>query len=354
MFSVFKNIIVATGVFLFSVIFIWAAVPTVYVVATGGTISGVGKSSISPIYKSGVLSINKILEKEPSFKNLANIQSEQFYNIDSVDMTMSMRIKLAEHIQELIDNPKIDAVVITHGTDSMVQTAFFLNQVLDVKKPVVLVGAMRAFSSLSSDALVNLYDAIVTAINKQSINKGVLVVMNEEIFTANDVAKTNTTNVSAFKSPNYGKLGTVIMNDVDYYQKPKAIGHILNINDLKNISQLPKVEVIYESADISPEFLDSILKIKDLKGIVLAGLGNGNIPSNQSNFLKKARDKGIVIVRSSYVGSGKVTHNYKNLDTDFGLVSASTLSPEKARIFLQLCLLKTQDIKQIQKLFDRF
>ncbi|BCL53375.1 hypothetical protein JPFTNV_12600 [Francisella tularensis subsp. holarctica] len=248
----------------------------------------------------------------------------------------------------------VNAVIITHGTDSMVQTAFFLNQVLDVKNPVMLVGAMRAFTSLSSDALMNLYDALVTAVNKQSIGKGVLVVMNEEILTANDVAKTNTTNVDAFKAPNYGKLGTVIINDVDYYQSPRVVGNILSVDDLQKITALPKVEVIYESADISPEFLDSVLTIKGLEGIVLAGLGDGNILSNQGDFLKKARAKGIVVVRSSYVGSGKVTHNYNNLDDKFDLVSSATLSPEKARIFLQLCLIKTHDIKKIQKLFDRF
>lgn len=206
------------------------------------------------MYKAGSLSINDILEKEPAFGKLANIKSEQFYNIDSVDMTMAMRIKLAEYVQKLIDDPNVNAVIITHGTDSMVQTAFFLNQVLDVKKPVILVGAMRAFTSLSSDALMNLYDALVTAVNKQSIGKGVLVVMNEEILTANDVAKTNTTNVDAFKAPNYGKLGTVIINDVDYYQSPRVVGNILSVDDLQKITALPKVEVIYESADISPEF----------------------------------------------------------------------------------------------------
>lgn len=126
------------------------------------------------MYKAGSLSINDILEKEPAFGKLANIKSEQFYNIDSVDMTMAMRIKLAEYVQKLIDDPNVNAVIITHGTDSMVQTAFFLNQVLDVKNPVILVGAMRAFTLLSSDALMNLYDALVTAVNKQSIGKGIL------------------------------------------------------------------------------------------------------------------------------------------------------------------------------------
>ncbi|WP_043024608.1 asparaginase [Francisella tularensis] len=352
--SIFKKTIIVIVIFLSSYLVALAALPNVYIVATGGTIAGVAKSSTAAVYKAGSLSINDILEKEPAFGKLANIKSEQFYNIDSVDMTMAMRIKLAEYVQKLIDDPNVNAVIITHGTDSMVQTAFFLNQVLDVKKPVILVGAMRAFTSLSSDALMNLYDALVTAVNKQSIGKGVLVVMNEEILTANDVAKTNTTNVDAFKAPNYGKLGTVIIDDVDYYQSPRVVGNILSVDDLQKITALPKVEVIYESADISPEFLDSVLTIKGLEGIVLAGLGDGNIPSNQGDFLKKARAKGIVVVRSSYVGSGKVTHNYNNLDDKFDLVSSATLSPEKARIFLQLCLIKTHDIKKIQKLFDRF
>lgn len=330
------------------------ALPNVNVVATGGTIAGVAKSSTDAVYKAGSLSIDEILEKVPAFKKIANIKAEQLYNIDSVDMTMAKRIKLAEYVQKLIDNPDVDAVVITHGTDSMVQTAFFLNQVLHVKKPVVVVGAMRAFTSLSSDALMNLYDAIVTAVNKQSIGKGVLVVMNENILTANDVSKTNTTNIDAFKSLNYGKLGTVILNDVDYYQSPKRIDHIVSINDLEKVKSLPQVEVIFESPEISPEFLDSVLNIKGLKGIVLAGLGDGNVPSNQADFLKKARAKGIVVVRSSYVGSGKITHNYNGLDDKYDLISSGTLSPEKARIFLQLCLLKTDNTKKIQQLFDEF
>lgn len=345
-------------IFCFSIYLITAAMgvalPNVYIVATGGTIAGVAKSSTDSVYKAGSLSIDDIVEQVPAISRIANIKSEQFYNIDSVDMTMAMRIKLAEHIQKLLDNPNVDAVIITHGTDSMVQTAFFLNQVLDVKKPVVLVGAMRAFTALSSDALMNLYDALLVAVDKQSLDKGVLVVMNEEILTANDVSKTNTTNVDAFKALNYGKLGTVTPSSVSYYQTPKYVGNVVSVDDLEKIKALPHVEVVFESPDVSLEFLDSLLEIKDLKGIVLAGLGDGNIPSNQADFLKKTRAKGIVVVRSSYVGSGQITHNYNNLDDKFDLVSSGTLSPEKARIFLQLCLLKTDNVSQIQKLFDRF
>jgi len=325
--------------------------PTVYLLATGGTIAGASSSQTSTTYKAGSLTAEQIIASVPGIDNLANIKYEQVYNKDSGNVTLSDWLKLANEVTKVINDPKVDAIVITHGTDTLEETAYFLDLVIKSKKPIVVVGSMRAATALSADGPLNLYNAIAVAINPQSTGRGVLVAMNEKIFAGREATKTHTTNVDTFQAPNSGPIGQVVMGKVRYNSsvaRPNTVNTPFSVEDVKS---LPSVAVIYEHAGVDTEMLDNILKTKSLKGIVIAGVGDGNIPDYEKNFLTEARKKGIVIVRSSRVGSGEVSYDYNNLDTTYNLIAGDDLNPQKARILLMLSLLTTSDVKQIQKNF---
>ncbi|RTL10999.1 MAG: type II asparaginase [Neisseriaceae bacterium] len=328
--------------------------PTIEILATGGTIAGVASSQTSSSYKAGKLTAEQLISSVNGLSNLANIKYEQVYNKDSGDVTLNDWLKLYGEVQKAAENPSINAIVITHGTDTLDETAYFLELTAKTTKPIVLVGAMRPATSMSADGPLNLYNAVAVAANKDSTGRGVMVAMNEKIFDGREVYKTNTTSVDTFEAPNDGPIGTVFMGKVEYKSKtvrPNTVNTPFNLN---GVTSLPDVAIIYEHVGVNTEMLDHILDTKNLKGIIIAGVGDGNIPSYEKDFLTKARKKGIVIVRSSHVGSGHVTYDYNNLDTTYGLVSGDDLSPSKARILLMLSLMKTSDIKQIQEYFDKY
>lgn len=335
----------------FSFTFADTTKPNIDILATGGTIAGTASSQTSTTYKAGTLNAEQLISSVNGLSEIAQIQYQQVYNKDSGDVTLSDWLNLANQVQIAANNPKINAIVITHGTDTLEETAYFLNLVTKTTKPIVLVGAMRASTSMSADGTLNLFNAVSVAANKNSIGRGVLVAMNEQIYAARDVAKTNTTSVQTFQAPNAGPIGHVFMGKVNYDLKTARpttndTPFSVNLN-----SKLPDVAIIYEYAGVNTEMLDNILKTKNLKGIVIAGVGDGNIPNYEKDFLEKAHKQGIVIVRSSRVGSGEVSYDYNNLDSTYGLIAADNLNPEKARILLMLSLMKTNDIKQIQQNF---
>lgn len=327
------------------------AKPTVEILATGGTIAGAASSQTSTKYKAGALTAQQLISSVNGLDKIANIQYEQVYSKDSGDVTLADWLNLAAQVQKAADNPDVNGVVITHGTDTLEETAYFLDLVIKTKKPVVLVGAMRPATSMSSDGPLNLYNAVAVATNKDSANRGVLVAMNEEVYDARDVTKTHTTKVETFQSPNTGPIGDVFMGNVKYTTKTLRNNTVETPFSIDANTKLPQVAIIYEYAGVNTDMLNKILETKDLQGIVIAGVGDGNIPGYEKDFLQKARKKGIVIVRSSRVGSGEVSYDYNNLDTTYDLITGSNLNPQKARILLMLSLLKTHDVKQIQQYF---
>jgi len=330
------------------------AKPTIEILATGGTIAGVAASQTSTTYQAGSLSAKQLIDSVSGLGNLADIRYEQVYNKDSGDITVQDWLKLSAAVKKAAADPAISAIVITHGTDTLEETAYFLNLVAKTTKPIVLVGSMRPATSMSADGPMNLYNAVAVAANKNSANRGVLVAMNDEVFAAREVQKTNTTSVQTFQSPNSGPLGHVSMGDVVY----QTIGTRPNTTQtpfsVDGVNKLPEVAVVYEHVGVNTEMLHHLLETKDLKGIVIAGVGDGNIPSYEKEFLQAARKKGIVVVRSSRTGSGKVSYDYNNLDTTYGLIAGDNLPPAKARVLLMLSLMKTSDIKQIQDNFNRY
>lgn len=325
------------------------AKPTIYILATGGTIAGGGDSALSGNYKSGTVTVDKLIAAVPEINNIATIKGEQISNIGSQDMNNEIWLKLSKRANELLKGDA-DGIVVTHGTDTMEATSYFLSLTLKSKKPVVFVGAMRSGTSLSADGPLNIYNAVNVAMDKNSASKGALVAMNDEIHAAREVTKTNTTNVATFKSPNSGKIGSVNYGIVDYLLTP-ARKHSLDTEfDVSKLDKLPKVEIVYAYANDNADFVNLAVK-NGAKGIVLAGMGNGNPSTGMQEALANAAKAGVVVVRSSRVGSGSTSVGAEVDDAKYGFVTSDSLNPQKARVLLMLALTKTNDVKKIQEMF---
>ncbi|GAA6978810.1 type II asparaginase [Helicobacter pylori] len=325
--------------------------PTIVLLATGGTIAGSGMGASSGRYKSGELGIKELLKAIPSLNKIARIQGEQISNSGSQDMNEEVWFKLAKRAQEWLDDSRIQGVVITHGTDTLEESAYFLNLVLHSTKPVVLAGAMRSAVSLSADGALNLYNAVSVAVNEKSANKGVLVVMDDSIFSAREVIKTHTTHTSTFKALNSGAIGSVYYGKTRYYMQPlrkHTIESEFFLSQLK--TPLPKVDIIYTHAGMTPDLFQASLN-SHAKGVVIAGVGNGNVSGGFLKAMQEASKMGVVIVRSSRVGSGEVTLG--EID-DKTFITSDNLNPQKARVLLQLALTQTKDKAKIQEMFEEY
>ena len=326
--------------------------PKVYILATGGTIAGSGSSATKSNYSAGQVAIGTLLDAVPAINDVAYVEGEQVVNIGSQDMSDEVWLVLAKRVNELLARADVNGVVITHGTDTMEETAFFLSLVVKSDKPVVLVGAMRPSTAISADGPVNLYNAVVTAASKASLDRGVLVCMNGKVYGAADVTKTNTTSVETFQAPNAGPLGYVHNGEVRYFRPAAKLtdAPYFNIDGLK---ALPKVGIAYGYSNVEGDVVKMMIK-KDYKGIVYAGVGNGNIHKNVFPELEKARKDGIIVVRSSRVPTGATTLDAEVDDEKYRFVASWGLNPQKARILLMLALTKTDDWKTIQKYFNNY
>ena len=328
------------------------AKPTIYILATGGTIAGSGSGSLDSSYTSGTVTVDKLIAAVPDINKIATIKGEQISNIGSQDMNNEVWLKLANRINELLNSGKADGIVVTHGTDTMEETAYFLNLVVKSDKPVVLVGAMRNSGSLSADGPLNLYNAVSVAASKESAGNGVLVVLNDEINAAREVTKTNTSSVDTFKSRNTGAIGRVYYGKVVYSTKSLKKHTANSVFDVSKLEALPRVDIIYSHANDYGDIAKHLIDVGS-KGIIHAGTGNGSIHNNVFTVLQEANAKGIKIVRSAIVGSGYVDSS-KKMDDNGNFITASDLNPQKARILLMLALTKTSDTKEIQKFFDEY
>src|ERR1700760_4036646 len=194
--------------------------PDIVILATGGTIAGAAASGTQSAYTSGAVTIDAMLKAVPGIEKLANIKGEQISNVGSQDMSFDIMLKLAKRINELLATPGVDGIVITHGPDTMEETAYFLNLTVKSDKPVVLVGSMRPSTAVSADGPLNLYNAVAVAADPQSRDRGVLVVMNDHIHGAHSLTKTSTTDVQTFMSPMRGLVGVVAYGKADFYNTP--------------------------------------------------------------------------------------------------------------------------------------
>lgn len=326
------------------------AKPTIYILATGGTIAGSGSGALDTSYTSGTVTVDKLIAAVPDINKIATIKGEQISNIGSQEMNNEVWFKLANRVNELLTSGKADGVVITHGTDTMEETAYFLNLVVKSDKPIVMVGAMRNSGSLSADGPLNIFNAVNVAMNKEAAGKGVMVVMNDEIHAAREVTKTNTTAVDTFKSPNSGKIGTVFYGNVKFYMNPTRKHTVNSAFDITKIKELPRVDIIYSHSNDNPDFVNVAVK-NGAKGIINAGMGNGNPFPSALEALGEAVKAGVVVVRDSRVGSGETTLNGEVDDGKYGFLASDNLNAQKARVLLMLALTQTTDKAKIQEFF---
>lgn len=326
--------------------------PKVYILATGGTIAGSGSSATKSNYSAGQVAIGTLLDAVPAINDVAYVEGEQVVNIGSQDMSDDVWLVLAKRVNELLAQADVNGIVITHGTDTMEETAFFLSLVTNSNKPVVLVGAMRPSTAISADGPVNLYNAVVTAASPASMGRGVLVCMNGKVYGAADVTKTNTTSVDTFQSPNSGPLGYIHNGEVRFFRPAAKLADAPYFN-IAGLKALPKVGIAYGYSSVEGDVVKMMIK-KDYKGIVYAGVGNGNIHKNVFPELEKARKDGIIVVRSSRVPTGATTLDAEVDDNKYEFVASWGLNPQKARILLMLALTKTDDWKAIQKYFNNY
>lgn len=329
------------------------AKPNVVILATGGTIAGSASGELDTAYTSGTITVDAIISAVPQLKDIANIKGEQISNIGSQAMTNEIWLKLSKRINELLKRKDVDGIVITHGTDTLEATAYFLNLTIKSDKPVVLVGAMRNSSSMSADGPLNIYNAVSVAINKESIAKGVLVAMNDKIHAAREVQKTNTTAVDTFESPNTGAIGSVFYGNVKYYLAPLRAHTKKSEFDVSKLNELPQIDIIYAHANDNASIIDYLIK-NGSKGIISVGMGNGSLYPDSENMLANAVNNGIKVVRSSRVGSGEVTLNGETNDEKSGFIVADNLSPAKARVLLMLALTKTTNTQKIQEMYFKY
>ncbi|MDR2745114.1 MAG: type II asparaginase, partial [Desulfovibrio sp.] len=287
----------------------------------------------------------------PGLKNFANIKAEQIANIGSYDMTTAVWLKLANRINELFAG-NTDGVVVTHGTDTQEETAYFLNLTVKSDKPVVTVGAMRPATAISADGPLNLLQAVSVAGSKSARGKGVFLIMNGEINAAREVTKTNTLQPETFRSSDLGYLGYVVNNKPVFYRTSLRKHTRSSEFDVSKLTSLPKVEILYTYVDAGLDAVKATLATRP-QGLIVAGMGNGSIPTPILTALKEAAQNGTIIVRSSRTGTGMVTPDPKKGD-DVGFVTADSLNPQKARVLLMLALTKTKDPKSIQKIFDTY
>ncbi|PHI30145.1 L-asparaginase 2 [Budvicia aquatica] len=328
-----------------------AELPTITILATGGTIAGAGSSETQSTYVSGKFGVDQLVDAVPQLKDIAKIKGEQIVNIGSQDMNDEVWLKLANTINTRC--AESDGFVITHGTDTMEETAYFLNLTVKCNKPVVMIGAMRPATAMSADGPFNLYNAVVVASDKNSAGRGVLVSMNEAVLDARDITKTSTTALQTFQSVNYGALGYIHNGKVDYQRTPSRKHTHKSSFDVKSLTSLPKVDIVYSYANASAAPVKALMT-DGAQGIVTAGVGNGNVYHALFDALVQARGKGIAVVRSSRVPTGSTTQDAEVDDVKYGFVASGTLNPQKARVLLQLALTQTKDPVEIQKIFNEY
>jgi L-asparaginase len=328
-------------------------VTRVRILATGGTIAGFGPSETEPAYKPGDLSVDALIRAVPGLGRLADVSGEQVAQIGSQDMNEALWLRLAARINALFGADEADAVVVTHGTDTMEETSYFLHLVVKSDRPVVLTGAMRPPTSLSADGPLNLYNAVAVAAHRDSAGRGAIVVLNDDIHSGRDVTKANTTDVQALESPGPGLLGTASYGRIRYFRQPSRLHTAASEFSVAGLAALPRVDILYAHADMPVDLIEASVSL-GARGLVVAGMGNGNPTATAAAALAGVAKRGIVVVRSTRVVSGDVMRNAEVDDDALGFVAADQLNPQKARVLLQLCLTKTAEPAAIQDAFYRY
>jgi L-asparaginase len=327
--------------------------PNVVLLATGGTIAGSAENGTQVGYTSGQVGVDVLIAAVPQLSELATIKGEQIANVGSQDMSDDIWLRLAKRVNELAAENSVDGIVITHGTDTIEETGYFLQLVVHSSKPIVMTAAMRPSTALSADGPLNIYNAVAVAADPAAGGRGVMIVANDDIHGARAITKTNTTDVQTFMSPERGLIGVTLYGKNTFFRGPYRMHTSESALSVAGVASLPRVDVIYAHADMSPDLIDASVA-NGAEGIVTAGVGNGNMTASALEALARARENDVVVVRASRVAGGSVGRNVEVNDDKYGFVVSGELSPAKARVLLKLALLNSSDPEEIQTLFDRY
>ena len=327
-----------------------AAKANVVVLATGGTIAGAGASAAnSATYQAAKVPVDKLIAGVPELADIANVRGEQVFQIASESFTNEKLVTLAKRVSALAKDPGVDGIVITHGTDTLEETSFFLTLVVRTDKPIVVVGSMRPGTAMSADGTLNLYDAVVVAAAKESRSKGVLIAMNDDILSGRDASKRINVKTNAFGSQ-WGALGQVIEGKTYWFRAPVKRHTMASEFDIDSITTLPMVSIVYGSGEMGTAMAEAAGKA-GAKAVIHAGTGNGSVPDYGVETLKKLRASGVQIIRSARVPDGIVLRNSEQPDDKYDWVVAHDLNPQKAKILAAVALTKTNDPKELQRIF---
>jgi glutamin-(asparagin-)ase len=330
-----------------------AGKPNVVILATGGTIAGAGASALnSATYAAAKVPVEKLLAGLPELANIANVKGEQVSQIASESFTNDNLMKLGKRVSALVKQADVDGIVVTHGTDTLEETAYFLNLVIRTSKPIVVVGSMRPGTALSADGALNLFDAVSVAASKDAVGKGVLVTMNDEIQSGRDVTKTINIKTEAFKSQ-WGPLGMVVEGNNYWFRAPVKRHTAQSEFNIDDFEALAPVEIVYGYGNVPRTALDAVGK-SGIKALIHGGTGNGSVADRIVPALQEVRARGIQVVRSSRVPEGFVLRNAEQPDDKYDWVVAHDLNPQKARILAAVALTKNVDSKELQRIFWQY
>jgi L-asparaginase type II len=315
--------------------------PRVTIIATGGTIAN------SP---AGRMAVDALLEQIPGIGDVADIRIRDYARIASSDMSPQDWLEIAQLIDaELAAHPETDGIVVTHGSNTSEETAYFLNLVLDTAKPVVIVGAQRQRTTLSEDGSRNLRDAVRVAAHDDAGGHGVLVVVNETIHAARDVTKTISYRTETWDSGDLGALGLVDTDRIRFYRTPTSrhtVTSELRIDGVTRADELPRVDVVYTYAGAGPELVEAAVAA-GARGIVVAGFPTGSPSPGMAAALEAAEADGVAVIMSHRGGRGRI-------QTGRAFTSADNLTPQKARILLMLALANGVEPDGLEEIFQRY
>ncbi len=324
--------------------------PRVVVLATGGTIAGAGASAAnSATYAAAKVPVDKLIAGLPELSQVANVRGEQVFQIASESFTNAQLLQLGKHVSALSKRADVDGIVVTHGTDTLEETAYFLSLTVHTNKPIVVVGSMRPGTALSADGALNLYGAIAVAGSKDAMGKGVLVTMNDEIQSGRDVAKAINIKTEAFKSQ-WGPLGMIVEGKSHWFRAPVKRHTTQSEFNIDTITALPQVDIAYGYGNVPASLVEAAGK--GAKAIIHAGTGNGSVADRVVPALQKLRAQGVQVVRSSRVNTGGfVLRNAEQPDDKYDWVVAHDLNPQKARILTMVALTQPRTAQDLQRIF---
>jgi L-asparaginase len=318
-----------------------SARPSVLVIGTGGTIGSAGgywtgNPTRVPIEQ---------LVRVPGIDSVATVATEQLWNVASSAIGPARWLELSRHIADLLrTRPELAGIVVTHGTDTMEETAYFLDLTLPADRPVIVTGAMRPSDMAGADGPANLTSAVRAAVDPRARGRGAMVLMDDRLFAARDVTKTNSTRVETFQAPERSPIA-IIDADGLFYRQPSG-GRSRPVFDVGELRDLPRVDIVYSYAGADSVQIDAAV-MAGARGIVMAGVGRGGLTPAQTTALRRARSRGVVAVISTRTGSGRVP-----VVRDDEMVGSGDLNPQKARVLLALALSRSADPRDIARIFQ--